>query len=548
MTEASVSINGSTIIGKRRPASAAYPQAIDVFYRIPYAEAPRFKLATPIEPNPSSTVDATDPGPVRNSPLEGISDPESPLRLHVFRPARPTLPSSTSSDSDLLPVAVYIHGGGFNFGSPLERDHASFVAWAAQGDGLVVVAVEYRLGPLGFSADQGLGEYNLGLKDQRVAVEWVKRWIGGFGGDAGRLTMMGVSAGAHSIGHHILASESPGFQRAILESGSATARSVLSATHARPSSQQQALTKAARGKPLTSLPVALLRSHGLSVWAANMTELTWPFQPVVEEPSGSGTGSTAISNTPLRLWEQKIAEGKGNEISVLTGFCSNEGIDFVPTGKNTNDDFVHFFKTLIPSLADDDLQDLQNLYPDPATDPSTPFKVSDTEAAKKGQQILRLSEAYAHYAYICPILHTADVLSRAGATVYVYEFAALSAPWRATPHASHGPCVSHDMAVLGKMPGMVSIAGEMASRWTKFAAGGDMPETDTEGEKAWWPRFRGGMDEGELLVFGKENAEMAGEKNEGVAVRKRTLTHREKEVCKFWWDRMELSQGVGERR
>jgi carboxylesterase type B len=201
MSEVRVTINDSTVVGKRRPASEAYPQAIDVFFRIPYAEAARFKAAKPIELKPSSTFDATDSGPIRSSPLEAISDPESPLRLHVFRPARSTASSSSStdSDSDLLPVVVYVHGGGFNFGNPLERDHASFVSWAGQDDGLVVVAVEYRLGPLGFAADPELGELNLGLKDQRVAVNWVKRWIAGFGGDAGKLTMMGVSAGAHSV-------------------------------------------------------------------------------------------------------------------------------------------------------------------------------------------------------------------------------------------------------------------------------------------------------------------------------------------------------------
>ena len=201
MSEVRVTVNDSTVVGKRRTVSEAYPQAIDVFFRIPYAEAIRFKAAKSIEPKPSFTIDATDSGPIRNSPLEAISDPESPLRLHVFRPARPTASSTSSTDSgpDLLPVVVYVHGGGFNFGNPLERDHASFVSWAGQDDGLVVVAVEYRLGPLGFAADPDLGELNLGLKDQRVAVDWVKKWIGGFGGDAGRLTMMGVSAGAHSV-------------------------------------------------------------------------------------------------------------------------------------------------------------------------------------------------------------------------------------------------------------------------------------------------------------------------------------------------------------
>lgn len=281
-----------------------------------------------------------------------------------------------------------------------------------------------------------------------------------------------------------------------------------------------------------------------------MVDLTWPFQPVVEDHVGSGSmaGSTAIGHTPLKLWEKMMADGRGSKISVITGFCSNEGIDFVPTGKNSNEEFVHFFKTLIPSLIDNDLQELQRLYPDPVMNPSSPFKVNGPEAAKQGQQFLRLSEAYAHYAYICPVFHTADMLSRAGATVYVYEFAALSAPWRATPHASHGPTVSHDMSVIGKMPGMVKVAKEMSKRWARFAAGGDLAERDAEAEKPWWPSFSSGIQGGELLVFGQGNAEMTGEQQGGVPVGKRMLTDREKEVCRFWWDNMALSQGMGEMR
>lgn len=64
----------------------------------------------------------------------------------------------------------------------------------------MVVAVEFRLGVLGFGPGEEVGgELNVGLKDQRLAVEWVMRWIERFGGDARRMTLMGISAGAHSV-------------------------------------------------------------------------------------------------------------------------------------------------------------------------------------------------------------------------------------------------------------------------------------------------------------------------------------------------------------
>src|SRR5688572_7111047 len=182
------------------------------------------------------------------------------------------------------------------------------------------------------------------------------------------------------------------FQRAILESGAPTARCVLSSTHPRILSQNLAFMTQARGRSFSSVAVSSIRSFGLSVWAANMATLIWPFQPVVEPATAS---SAVIPDTPLKLWARRISEGRGRDVTVLTGFCSDEGVDFVPQGKNTNEEFLLFFKTLIPSLTDDDLSTLERLYPDPTTNDSSPYKMeagAGAAAAAKGKQFLRLSD------------------------------------------------------------------------------------------------------------------------------------------------------------
>lgn len=130
--------------------------------------------------------------------MDPDEEAERELTLHIIRPSCRKKP--------LLPVVMYIHGGAFNFGEPLERDLGAFVSHAQED--VVVVAVSYRLGVLGFLAGgdddeedeaEADGELNLGLRDQRVAAEWVKTWIGEFGGDGEDITLMGVSAGAHSV-------------------------------------------------------------------------------------------------------------------------------------------------------------------------------------------------------------------------------------------------------------------------------------------------------------------------------------------------------------
>lgn len=122
------------------------------------------------------------------------------------------------------PVMVWIHGGGFfaGFGGE-ERHNGSVLA----GKGVVVVTLNYRLGPLGFVAHPALSAEspwhasgNYGIMDQVAALEWVKRNIARFGGDSSRVTVFGESAGGSSVGALIASPLAKGlFHRAILESG-----------------------------------------------------------------------------------------------------------------------------------------------------------------------------------------------------------------------------------------------------------------------------------------------------------------------------------------
>lgn len=87
------------------------------------------------------------------------------------------------------------------------------------------VSINYRLAAFGFIFGEEVkvsGNQNLGLRDQRIALQWVNRHIASFGGDPDKVTLWGESAGAYSVGDHIAAydGDSGGlFRAAILESG-----------------------------------------------------------------------------------------------------------------------------------------------------------------------------------------------------------------------------------------------------------------------------------------------------------------------------------------
>ncbi len=119
---------------------------------------------------------------------------EDCLFLNIWTPA-------DAGPDAKLPVLFYIHGGGFTGGCGHEK-HFDGPAWPTKG--VVAVTVNYRLGPLGFaclpelSAEAGhTGNY--GLYDQLCALQWVHDNIAAFGGDPGRVTLMGQSAGAMSV-------------------------------------------------------------------------------------------------------------------------------------------------------------------------------------------------------------------------------------------------------------------------------------------------------------------------------------------------------------
>ncbi|MEU2674549.1 carboxylesterase family protein [Streptomyces sp. NPDC007164] len=125
-----------------------------------------------------------------------------------------TMPAQSSPA--LLPVMVWIHGGGYATGSGdlAAMDPATLVA---EQD--VVVTVTYRLGLLGFIQSESGPKANLGLPDQREAFRWIRRNISAFGGDPHNVTAFGQSAGAAAL-VDLMATENAAslFTRAIIQS------------------------------------------------------------------------------------------------------------------------------------------------------------------------------------------------------------------------------------------------------------------------------------------------------------------------------------------
>jgi len=195
---------------------------------------------------------------------------EDCLYLNVQRPA---------TESDDLPVMVYIHGGGLKTGSgtlPLER------AKGLVDQDVVLVSINYRLGRLGYFAHPALeaeaeenGEEpiaNFGLLDQIAALEWVQDNIEGFGGDPDQVTIFGISAGGASVNYLMSSPKADGlFDRAISQSGLGRERPMewdgavamgesLAAGLGAPKADAETL-RALDGDAVAMLPALLLRNE-----------------------------------------------------------------------------------------------------------------------------------------------------------------------------------------------------------------------------------------------------------------------------------------------
>jgi para-nitrobenzyl esterase len=183
---------------------------IIVFKGIPYAAPPvgplRWRPPQPVQPwkgiRPADQFSAScvqhtpeQLGPWTPVFLTHRRVSEDCLYLNVWTPRA----SATAN----LPVIVFIHGGGFNSGAGSIR---IYDGTNLARTGVVLVTMNYRVNIFGFFAYPGLtaeskhhSSGNYGLLDQMAALAWVKRNIRGFGGDPGRVTIWGQSAGAWSL-------------------------------------------------------------------------------------------------------------------------------------------------------------------------------------------------------------------------------------------------------------------------------------------------------------------------------------------------------------
>jgi para-nitrobenzyl esterase len=429
----------STRTGKVR---GAVQDGVHVFRGIPYAQPPvgPLRFAAPVPYQPWDDVrDATEFGPPPPQPMCTTSSDDW-LTVNVWTP-----------DLDArLPVMVWLYGGRFTAGA---ADEPTWDGARLAAGGVVVLSLNYRVGPEGFMSIDGAMP-NRGLLDQAAALRWVHDNIAAFGGDHRNVTVFGESAGAASVASLMATPTASGlFRRGIAESVPAFLFGAdLAADIARVIAgklDRRSTVADLAGVAPQELADAAAGIEFQDRWGYPLSVRRSQFGPVVD--------GTVLPDSPFRA----LAAGAGSDIDLLIGHNRDE-YNIVIQELGGPD-------TVTPERAERALTSLP-----PAPDGAQAYRQAHPDADHRQLFGVVCSD----FVYRMPTLHIAQAHTTGGGTTYLYEFSYDASPIGAA-HMTEIPLVFRTLdsplgsALYDSAHGAKELSREMGAAWRSFATTGD---------------------------------------------------------------------------
>ncbi|TGJ81609.1 hypothetical protein E0Z10_g7153 [Xylaria hypoxylon] len=399
---------------------------VEVFLGIPFGEdtgsTNRFKPPIPYTHAPGTVVNATSYGPACPQSPDKAFPPfaytdvtetsENCLNLIIGRPEGTTKCSH-------LPVMVYIHGGSFFSGQnreALTSPDGMVSESVANGLPVIMVAINYRLGIFGFAQSAALeaeGSENAGLRDQRLALEWVRDHIDQFGGNPDKVTIFGQSSGGLAVGMQIMAyggSKPVPFHQGICES----------------QNNEPGITANFTIDAMQRV-VDTVGCNTTSLHSAETVNCLRNFDTDALLDASIATYDDSISSNIGDIWlpvvdgdflpaapSQLIKEGRFANVTTMIGWCDNDLTAFTDTTITTDEQTYDFIQAYVPTMASANVEKLLSLYP------ISEFEAN--EAANLSSQFYRAAQIFRDILMVCQPIFYAENLAKRGNDVYLYDW------------------------------------------------------------------------------------------------------------------------------
>ncbi|KAH8917913.1 alpha/beta-hydrolase [Atractiella rhizophila] len=365
---------------------------------------------------------------------------------------------------------------------------------------IVFVSINYRLLSLGFLGGKALldeGNVNLGHQDQRLALSWVHDNIAAFGGDPSRVTIFGESSGGASVWAqvHAYGGNNNGLFRAgIVESiGFLTLRSADYAPYQ--ASFDALLLNSTCANTINSTASEQLQCLRHNVTAHDLITAvqTWATGTMIDGdflPYGSST-------------VKAVPAGKVAKVPILVGCNTDEGASFGRKGTNTTDDVRVALQTSYPTMSNDSISTLLELYPDDpySTYLGTPANTGLWRPAS-GVQDKRTAVITGDLAMDAMARYIGRQWAKAGRPIYRYRFNQQAYNTTAEGGIAHFSEVRYVFGnpanytylgrELGPWPSDHALSGLMMANWLAFAVHLDPNKNNYPGAPNWPDYSQGG--------------------------------------------------------
>ncbi|KAF8605394.1 alpha/beta-hydrolase [Ceratobasidium sp. AG-I] len=492
--------SGLSYVGSRNETSGQ-----DYFLGIPFAQPPvgklRFKPPVPWSPllGNTSTIDATHNGHSCEQPVAYTTNSisEDCLTLNIWKPAHV---------NGKLPVMVWIYGGGYFIGE-IQRYPGTFLLERATkiGKPVIYVAMNYRIGLYGFPPGQAAanaGGLNLGLKDQRLALEWVQNNIQYFGGDPGKVTIFGVSAGAISAAYQSFyrGGKIGGvFRGMILESGSPSTIDVPKPDDPVRESAFKFVTNAT-GCTSAPNPFECVRDAPAEVLSQANTDV------IQLDPYYTSIGRCPVTFGATRapnddffndLPSKLLHSGKFAKVPFINGAQLDEGTVFVNgTSAKTEQDIVNWLTARFPGLTfgitnATAVRELQRYYPDSLA-AGSPYNTGN-ETFGQESQYKRFAGIVGDLAFQAPRRDHLRTAAKFGVKTWSYIMSEPPLDFEPSLGISHGGDVPFVMQTFGitrpdLSPAVRELVETIGDYWINFAYNLD-PNPKNNPRRPYWPNY-----------------------------------------------------------